>query len=472
MDQENIKSINKKIKKTKLLDDSVIEDPNNIKISRKIRFYPSVQLKKYFSKCFGTYRFFYNKSVSNINTKYDEAKEKIDNAIPHGCCHYDNNVPCLQPVHYDSYNEYFCDLHIKEKVNYGTPSSFINLRKEVLTPNSELKEETKWQEDIPYDIRQNAISDAFDSLQSNLSKIIAGQQRFFKLKYKTKKDTTQIFKLPSTMINLKNKRIFMNTLKGINNRFRFDNKTERWFKKNIKTFNSKVTILREARKYYFCLSYTVRKEDKKESPFKVCSIDPGIRKFLTVYSPDGVMVDIGVGTNKILTKIAERIDLLTSKMNEVRSKTRRGLKRRCTLLRNKIGNIRNDLHYKTSNFLCNNFETIILPDFETSEKVKCYKRNINDTTTRETLMLSHYTFKKRLENMCKRMRKLLIITGEDYTTQTCGKCGNLDKEIGGKKIYECKKCEYTEDRDLNGARNVLLRYLEQYGVRSDPLKAK
>jgi putative transposase len=63
--------------------------------------------------------------------------------------------------------------------------------------------------------------------------------------------------------------------------------------------------------------------------------------------------------------------------------------------------------------------------------------------------------------MCERMRKTLIVSGEDYTTQTCGKCGNLDKEIGSKKVYECKICKYKEDRDLNGARNVLLRYIEK-----------
>ena len=43
--------------------------------------------------------------------------------------------------------------------------------------------------------------------------------------------------------------------------------------------------------------------------------------------------------------------------------------------------------------------------------------------------------------------------------QTCGLCGSLFKT--SEKIYECHNsaCDYVADRDFNGARNILLRYL-------------
>lgn len=44
-----------------------------------------------------------------------------------------------------------------------------------------------------------------------------------------------------------------------------------------------------------------------------------------------------------------------------------------------------------------------------------------------------------------------------YTTQTCGKCGKLDKKIESSKVYKCKHCKKEIDRDINGARNILIR---------------
>jgi len=54
----------------------------------------------------------------------------------------------------------------------------------------------------------------------------------------------------------------------------------------------------------------------------------------------------------------------------------------------------------------------------------------------------------------------VLEVGEDYTTQTCGKCGKLHKEIGSDKTFCCpqRNCDFTCDRDhVNGARNILLR---------------
>ena len=49
------------------------------------------------------------------------------------------------------------------------------------------------------------------------------------------------------------------------------------------------------------------------------------------------------------------------------------MNRRLSLLRTKIKNKIRDLHWKTANFLCKNFETIIIPEFETQ---KLQTRNI------------------------------------------------------------------------------------------------
>lgn len=54
---------------------------------------------------------------------------------------------------------------------------------------------------------------------------------------------------------------------------------------------------------------------------------------------------------------------------------------------------------------------------------------------------------------------LLTITQvtEEYTSKTCGNCGELNEKLGSNKTFECQKCKIVIDRDCNGCRNILLK---------------
>ena len=48
-----------------------------------------------------------------------------------------------------------------------------------------------------------------------------------------------------------------------------------------------------------------------------------------------------------------------------------------------------------------------------------------------------------------------------HTSKTCGKCGNLHANLGSNKCFKCPKCEMKMDRDINAARNIMLKYLSE-----------
>ena len=54
---------------------------------------------------------------------------------------------------------------------------------------------------------------------------------------------------------------------------------------------------------------------------------------------------------------------------------------------------------------------------------------------------------------------VVIEINESYTSKTCGKCGYILNDLGGKKVFECPVCGLEIDRDYNGVRNVYLRTL-------------
>jgi hypothetical protein len=62
-----------------------------------------------------------------------------------------------------------------------------------------------------------------------------------------------------------------------------------------------------------------------------------------------------------------------------------------------------------------------------------------------------------LENKALEFNVNLNIVKEHYTSKTCGVCGNT-KDIGSDSEYECKNCKCHLDRDLNGARNILIKH--------------
>lgn len=197
---------------------------------------------------------------------------------------------------------------------------------------------------------------------------------------------------------------------------------------------------------------------------KFISLDPGIRTFLTYY--DGQTVgEIGKNISCKLYRLELQIDKINSKISIARSSTKRKLKIAAARIRTKIKNIVKDLHFKTRKFL-RQYEYIILPEFKVKDLIS-KKSKLRPISKRMISDLSHFTFKMRLAASSSEFSKVLICN-EAYTSKTCTRCGFIKNNLGGNKTYKCDACGLVIDRDVNGARNILLRAL-QYSMSPDML---
>jgi hypothetical protein len=63
-------------------------------------------------------------------------------------------------------------------------------------------------------------------------------------------------------------------------------------------------------------NYTVaeRRKERSANPDKVCAIDPGVRKFLTTYSPEGKVDVLGSNCNQVIDKCIRRIDVAKKRL--------------------------------------------------------------------------------------------------------------------------------------------------------------
>ena len=188
-----------------------------------------------------------------------------------------------------------------------------------------------------------------------------------------------------------------------------------------------------------------------------------------MYSPEGSVGQIGDRASLDLHKIALRISKLesikSSKENRDNNKKRKNLRKRCSLLRTKMRNKINDLHWKTASYLCKNFNVIILPKFEPSKKIEKIPRRIRKigkTTVRQMLELSHGKFLQKIKHTIgKYSNKLLFLVEEDYTSKICTNCGRIKEDLNGSEIYKCSHCKHKINRDLNGARNIYIKFLTE-----------
>lgn len=170
-------------------------------------------------------------------------------------------------------------------------------------------------------------------------------------------------------------------------------------------------------------------------------LDTGVRTFQTAYSIDHT-VELGKEDLLQLHELLKRWDTEKS--------TKRKLK-----IRSRITHLVDELHWKTIGFLTRNYQTIVIPEFPVSQMVKGKK--LARSTKRLMYTYKFYQFKQRLQNKCLEHGNKLMIVDESYTSKTCGACGCLHHKLGGNKVFECPSCGLVIDRDINGARNILIK---------------
>ena len=183
-----------------------------------------------------------------------------------------------------------------------------------------------------------------------------------------------------------------------------------------------------------------------------CGIDLGIRTFATVYSNNK--------TSEIGTNLIPKIDRYNKKMDKIKSDkdiniiTENKYKKILNKYGNKMRNRIDDLHKKVSVFLCERFENIHLGKISTQSIVSNEKGNLKEINKRRMNVLSFYKFMERIQLIGKKYKSNIKLIDEYNTSKMCHNCGHIKKDLGAKKVYECKECKIKIDRDINASINI------------------
>lgn len=151
------------------------------------------------------------------------------------------------------------------------------------------------------------------------------------------------------------------------------------------------------------------------------------------------------------------LDKLTTKLSASHGARRQNLKRAAVRLRYRVTCLKNELHTKVAVWLCKNYKLIVIPEFSAAEMSGRHKRKLTRKTVRAMLSLGHSQFRTKLVQFAELYGSNVVFVNEAYTSKTCTKCGHIHEKLGGAKVFKCPACGMTVSRDINGARNIMLR---------------
>jgi putative transposase len=335
-----------------------------------------------------------------------------------------------------------------EDIRKNGNQSFISLRNKLVT--SKGNNLTGWELSVPKDIRAGGLRDLDKAYKSAFTNLRNGNTKLrkFNVSFRTRKSGYQSIEIPKSSI--KSDDDFEHTFSvfktyGLGNikickrdsipNIKFDlrlshEKDGRWFL--LIPFESKI-----------------KKNQSKNENHNHCSLDPGIRKFQTIYSLKEVKK---VTTNyNLLRKLKDRISEL-SKLRSGKIISSSTYSKKLHKLWSRHNDLVADCQSKLSNYLSKNYALIYIPKFESQKLTK----KMNRTCNFNILNLQHYKFRERLKNKCTEYSSKLEICTEEFTSKTCTRCGQIN-EVGSSEIYNCSGCQLTIDRDINGARNIYLK---------------
>lgn len=424
-------------------------------------------------------------------------------------------------------NDFFCKEHIKSNLPYSVSTNFIYWKKKMVPSNTQLSEKEKWIIDIPVDTRELVIKNVMGGIKSAFTNLIRGNITHFDMKYRSKALSPKLFYVDRRVLK-KDMKLWRKLENPLFMKRKDRKWVKNLMKRNADNDEEmKNMIINKDRcgKYYIQIPYNhERQKITKKQKGKIVAIDPGIINFHTFYSPNGKCGKIGenfaksIHTNLITKtdKLKSTIDNRNNEMKEKKkirkekikevaliedeikkltneskkrnlqkqvlkihkekkalkkeiSKLKRSIKKRREIVLKQNAHVRNkvtDLHRKTIKYYCENYEYIILPDFDGVRIAKLLKRQGMPQECRKVLEISHSKLRERLKTKVEMYEGVKLLIGtEEYTSKTCGKCGRIETEkkerASGTKtkrnrIVECVKCKIEVDRDINAARNILI----------------
>ncbi|MDH2712407.1 transposase [Klebsiella quasipneumoniae] len=222
-----------------------------------------------------------------------------------------------------------------------------------------------------------------------------------------------------------------------------------------------VTVSQSCGKWYVSIQTEFEVPEPVHKAASMVGLDAGVTKLATL--SDGTVYQPVNSFKASQRKLAMLQRQLSRKVKLSASWQKQ--KKKIQRLHSHIANIRRDYLHKVTSEISKNHAMIVIEDLKVSNMSKSAKgtaerhgRNVRAKSglNRSILDQGWYEMRRQLEykQLWRGGQVLAILPA--YTSQRCACCGHTAKENRQTQSkFVCQVCGYTENADINGARNIL-----------------
>ena len=222
-----------------------------------------------------------------------------------------------------------------------------------------------------------------------------------------------------------------------------------------------LTVSLRGKHWYVSIQTEMEIGEPKHPSVTEIGIDMGVAKFATLSSGE-TLAPLN-SFRKHETSLAKSQKKLSRKKKY--SKNWRKQKVEVSRIHIRVADARKDFLHKASTTISKNQAVVYLEDLKVSNMSASAKgteeepgRNVKAKAGLNKSILDQgwFEFRRQLEYKQKWRGGEVVVVEPRYTSQTCSACGNVDRASRqSQELFECVRCGYEENADINAAKNIL-----------------
>ena len=175
---------------------------------------------------------------------------------------------------------------------------------------------------------------------------------------------------------------------------------------------------------------------------------------------------LDVGLKNLVTTsrgelLGEKLQTLLKKLHRrVRTMNKYTRTGKASIRYNKtLKEIKDYIGYVVNNLDLSGIDLVVMEDLKNITKDVAKERKLHKSMRKD---LGHWNLNllyTRIANKCEENRVFFALVEPKNTSRRCYSCGEIHKTSRKGKEYNCISCGYTDDADVNAARNILYKFL-------------